>query len=108
MLPYTLTMHSINSNQVLYEWNVHKYTLVTKSRLTMLDCTSNFEIPPRSTNLGVVHLQTPNGLQILKAPPKLFKTPPRLQKRLQQCKLAPPTHTNLQDLSLNAHKQSNL
>ncbi len=74
-----------------------------KSRLTMLECTHMhiqcFQIPPESTNQAFVHLQTPNGLQNLKAPPKLFKTPPRLQKRLQQCKLAPPTHTNPQDLS---------
>jgi hypothetical protein len=69
----------------------------------MLECAHMhiqcFEIPPKSTNPALVHLQTPNGLQNLKAPPKLFKTPPRLQKRLQQCTLAPPTHTNPQDLS---------
>jgi hypothetical protein len=56
--------------------------------------------PPKSTNLRVVHLQTPNGLQILNAPPKLFKTPPSLQKCFNQCKLAPPTHTNPEDISL--------
>jgi len=42
-----------------------------------------FQIPPKSTNQALVHLETPNGLQNLKAPPKLFKTPPRLQKRLK-------------------------
>ncbi len=74
-----------------------------KSKLTMVECAHmHIQIPPKSTNQALVHLQTPNGLQNLKAPPKLFKTPPRLQKRLQnpqKCKLAHPTHTNPQDLS---------
>jgi len=65
----------------------------------MLECAHMqiqcFQIPPKSTNQALVHLETPNGLQNLKAPPKLFKIPPRLQK----CKLAPPTNTKPQDLS---------
>ncbi len=48
----------------------------------MLECAHMhiqcFEIPPKSTNPALVHLQTRDGLQNLKAPPKLFKTPPRL------------------------------
>jgi len=48
--------------------------------------------PPKSTNPALVHLQTSNGLQNLKAPPKF-------QKHFQQCKLAPQTHIHLQDLS---------
>jgi hypothetical protein len=58
-----------------------------------------------------VHLQIRDGLQNLEAPPKLFKTPPRLQKRLQER----PRNENLHlqqtqnlKISLNAHKQSNL
>ncbi|CAM6044154.1 unnamed protein product, partial [Sphagnum compactum] len=39
---------------------------------------------PKSTNQALVHLETPNGLQNLKPPPKLFKIPPRLQKRLKE------------------------
>jgi len=86
-----------------------------KSRLTMLECAlihiQCFQIPPKSTNQTLVHLQTPNGLQNLKAPPKFFKPPPRLPK-------APPKpsksanlhlqHTQTLKISLNAHKQSNL
>jgi len=86
-----------------------------KSRLTMLECAlihiQCFQIPPKNTNQTLVHLQTPNGLQNLKAPPKFFKPPPRLPK-------APPKpsksanlhlqHTQTLKISLNAHKQSNL
>ncbi len=74
-----------------------------KSRLTMLECAHMhiqcFQIPPKSTNQILVHLQTPNGLQNLKAPPKLFKTPPRLRKRLQN----PP---KVQTCTSNTHKPS--
>jgi len=55
-----------------------------KSRLTMLECAlmqiQCFQIPPKSTNQALVHLQIRNGLQNLKVLPKLFKTPPRLPK----------------------------
>jgi hypothetical protein len=39
-----------------------------------------FEIPSKSTNPALVHLQTLDGLQNLEAPPKLLKTPPRVFK----------------------------
>ncbi len=100
--PYTLRMHSTNSNQVL---SLHTQNALNplKWRLTMLECRHMhiqcFEIPPKSTNPTLVHLQTWDGLQSFRAPSKFFKTPPRFQKRLQQCKLTPATHTNLQDLS---------
>jgi hypothetical protein len=77
-----------------------------KSRLTMLECAHMhiqcFQIPPKNTNQALVHLQTPNGLQSLKAPLKLSKLlqgSKSASKTLQKCKLALPTHTNPQDLS---------
>jgi len=92
-----------NSNQVLYESNVHKYTSMTQIKTYNVGmCTHAHPMLPNTSKehqSSIVHLQTLNGLQNFKAPPKLFKTPPRLQKRLQQCKLAPSTHTNPQDLS---------
>ncbi len=103
MPPQTLKMHSTNSNQVLYESNVHNTPQWLKSRLTMLECAHMqiqcFQIPPKSTNQALVHVGTPNGLQNLKAPPKLFKIPPRLQKRLKN----PP---KVQTCTSNKHKTS--
>jgi hypothetical protein len=73
-----------------------------KSRLTMLECAHMhiqcFQIPPKSTNQALVHLQTPNGLQNLKAPPKLFKTPPRLKSASKTLKV--------QTCTSNTHKPS--
>ncbi len=93
-----------------------------KSRLPMLECghmhIQCFEIPPKSTNPALVHLQTRDGFQNLEAPPKLlktpprvFKTPPRLQKHLQEPSRSENLHlqqTQNLKISLNAHKQSNL
>jgi len=125
--PYTLTMHSSNScmNTFLHTQNA---LIQLKSSALWIKCAqihlSNsiktynaglhiqcFETPPNSTNPGLVHLPTPNGLQNLKAPPKLFETPPRLQNRLQEPSRSENLHlqqTRNLKISLNAHKQSNL
>jgi hypothetical protein len=96
--PYTLRMHSANSNEVL---SLHTHTALKqlKSRLTMLECghmhIQCFEIPPKSTNPALVHLQTRDGLQsslkLLQGSKSASKYPPEL-------KLAPPTNTKPQDL----------
>ncbi len=82
---------------------------------TMLECghmhIQCFEIPPKSTNPALVHLQTRDGVQNLEAPLKLFKTPPRLQKHLHESSRSENLHlqqTHNLKISLNAHKQSNL
>ncbi len=93
--PYTLTMHSTNSNQDLQCWNVDTCTSNASKYLQRAPiqplCASKLEMaskffktPPRlqkrlqERSRGEnLYLQTPNGLQIFKAPPKLFKTPPR-------------------------------
>ncbi len=107
-------MHSTNTNEVL---SLHTQSALNqlKSNPTMLECghmhIQCFEIPPKSTNLELVHLQTQDGLQNLEAPPKLFKTRPRLQKRLQERSRSENLHlqqTQNLKISLNAHKQSNL
>ncbi len=100
--PYTLKMHSTNSNQV---FSLHTQNALNqlKSRLTMLEC---FEIPPKSTNPALVHLQTRDGLQNLEPPPKLFKTPPRLQKHLQQCKNYTSNTQTIKILSMHISNQT--
>jgi len=76
-------IHLNDSNEDLQCWNVHT-------------CKSNaLKYLQRAP---IQHLCT-SKLQMASKTSKLFKTPPRLQKRLQQCKLAPPTHTNPRDLS---------
>jgi hypothetical protein len=102
MPPQTLKMHSTNSNQVLYESNVHKYTSMTQIKTYNVGmCTHADPMLPNTSkvNQALVHLKTPNGLQNLKAPPKLFKIPPRLQKRLKN----PP---KVQTCTSNKHKTS--
>jgi hypothetical protein len=107
--PYTLRMHSTNSNKVL---SLHTQNALNqlKSRLTMLECghvhIQCFEIPPKSTNPALVHLQTRDGLQNLKPPPKLFKTPPRLQKHLQQCKNYTSNTQTIKILSMHISNQT--
>jgi hypothetical protein len=112
--PYTLRMHSTHSNQGL---SLHTQNALNqlKWRLTMLECghmhIQCFEIPPKSTNPTLVHLQTWDGLQSFRAPAKFFKTPPRLQKRLQEPSNSANLHlqhTQTLKIPLNAHKQSNL
>ncbi len=78
-----------DSNQDLQCWNAHMH----------IQC---FEIPPKSTNPALVHLQTRDGLQNLKAPlralqnsSKAPKAPPRT---FQKWKLPPPTNTKPQDI----------
>jgi hypothetical protein len=109
--PYTLKMHSTNSNQVV---SLHTQNALNqlKSRLTMLECghmhIQCFEIAPKSTNLALVHLPTRDGLQNLEPPPKLFKTPPRLQKHLQQCKNYTSNTRTIKILSMHiSNKTSN-
>ncbi len=87
MPPYTLRMHLTNScinashtqnalNQLLHQCLLNN-SIKTYNAGLHIQC---FEIPPKSTNPGLVHLQTPNGLQTFKAPPRFFKIPPRLPK----------------------------
>jgi hypothetical protein len=94
--PYTLRMHSANSNEVL-SLHTHNALNQLKSRLTMLECGHMhiqwFEIPPKSTNPAFV--RPPNS----RWPPKFFKTPPRLQRRLQE-----PSRT--ETCTSNKHKTS--
>jgi hypothetical protein len=86
----------------------------TLKNAKMLECAHMhiqcFQIPPKNTNQALVHLQTPNGLQNFEAPPKLFKTPPRLKSAFKTLKSANLhlQHTQTLKISLNAHKQSNL
>jgi hypothetical protein len=107
--PYTLRMHSTNSNQVL---SLHTQNALNqlKSRLIMLECghmhIQCFEIPPKSTNPALVHFQTRDGLQNLEPPPKLFKTPPRLQKHLQQCKNYTSNTQTIKILSMHISNQT--
>ena len=119
MPPYTLRMHSANSNEVL-SLHTHNALNQLKSRLTMLECghmhIQCFEIPPRlqkrlqessrtetpkSTNLAFVHLETRDGLQ---SSLKLLQGSKSASKNPLELKLAPPKKTQNLKISLNAHK----
>jgi hypothetical protein len=122
--PYTLRMHSTNSNQVL---SLHTQNalnqLKSSALLTHSECAQPTQIKTynagmwthahpmfRNTskehNPALVHLQTRDGLQNLEPPPKLFKTPPRLQKHLQQCKNYTSNTQTIKILSMHISNQT--
>ncbi len=113
--PYTLRMHSTSSNQVLYESNVHKYTLMTQMKTyNARMCT---HAHPMLRNTSKEHQSStctpPNSRwrpkpqsssKALQNSSKAPKAPPRT---LQNWNLHLQQTQNLK-ISLNAHKQSNL
>ncbi len=112
MPPYTLRMHSTNSNQVLYESNVHKYTLITQSRLTMLDCTSNAS---KYLQRAPIQNLCASKLQMASKTSKLLQDFSKFlqgsKKHLQEPSRSENLHlqqTQNLKISFNAHKQSNL
>ncbi len=103
MPPQTLKMHSTNSNQVLYESNVHKYTSMTQIKTYNVGmCThAHLMLPNTSKEHQSNTCAPPNS----KWPPKpqssskALQTPPRLRKRLQNL-------PKVQTCTSNTHKPS--
>jgi hypothetical protein len=94
------TQIKCSMNQVLYESNVHKYTLVTQSRLTMLVCTSN-----ASKHLQIAPIQDLCTSQLQMA----FKTSKLLQsssKLLQGSKIASKNLLEVKTCTSNKHETS--
>jgi hypothetical protein len=115
MPPQTLKMHSTNSNQVLYESNVHKYTLMIQIKTYNVGMCTHAD--PMLPNTSKEHQSSTCAPQNSKWAPK----PQSSSKALQNSSKAPKApkkpsksaNLHLQQtqnlkISLNAHKESNL
>jgi len=113
--PYTLRMHSTSSNQVLYESNVEKYTLMTQIKTYSARMCKHAH--PMLRNTSKEHQSSTCTLPNSRWPPKPQSSSKALQNS-SKAPEAPPTtlhnwNLHLQQtqnlkISLNPHKQSNL
>ncbi len=97
MPPYTLRMHSTNSNQVLYESNVHKYTLTTQIKTYNAGMCTHAHPMLRNTS---------KELKSNTCAPLNSKWPPKPQsssKALQNSSKAPKAPPIVQTYTSNTH-----
>ncbi len=96
----TLRMHSTNSNQVFYESNVHKYTLMTQIKTyNARMCT---HAHPMLRNTSKEHQSSTCAPPNSKWPPK----PQSSSKALQNSSKAPKAVPTVQTCTSNTHKPS--
>jgi hypothetical protein len=100
MPPYTLRMHSTNSNQVLYESNVHKHTLMTQIKTYNAGmCT---RAHPMLRNTSKEHQSNTYAPPNSKWPPK----PQSSSKALQNSSKVPKAPPTVQTCTSNTQKPS--
>jgi hypothetical protein len=96
----TLRMHSTNSNQVLYESNVHKYTLMIQIKTYNAGMCTHAH--PMLRNTSKEHKSSTCAPPNSKWPPK----PQSSSKALQNSSKAPKALPTVQTCTSNTHKPS--